>query len=100
MKNFKNILDIERKYDQIVNTARKNYEKELSELKSNLRLKEEAAMEDYKKELDKEFKKKGLSFKEKGSKVFEEAQRKAEEIKEQANKGKAVSFIVEAVKNV
>lgn len=100
MSEFKEVLELEKKYEHKINSAKKKYEKRLDEFKQQLSIKEEAMKDDLKKELDRDFKKDVLEVKKQGRKLLDTTEKDCENIINRANKKKVVNMIVEEIKNV
>lgn len=100
MGNFKQVLEIEKKYDHIISSARQKHEKRLEKLHEELRLKEEAYKNDCKKELDREYKKELKNFKLKGEDLVKKAEDESDFIEKNSNVSGAVKMLVEEFKNV
>ena len=101
MSTFKEILDVEKKYSRNVDKAQKEHDKKLAKFKEDLLLKEEAIKQDYKKQLDEEFKKEVKDAKRVASENIEKAQTQAKHMETKAQIEKASQLIVDGVlKNV
>lgn len=100
MSNFKKVLEVEKKYEHSINTARKKSEKNLQKFTEELKIKEEAIKQDYKKELEHDFNKQVSNFKARGEQLYSDAKEEAQRIEKNSNSAGARKILMEAVKNV
>lgn len=98
--NFKEVLEIERKFDHIIQTAQKNSQKKLDQFKEELKLKDEAIKLDFKKELESDYKKRIKNLKKSGIDELEKSQKNAKNILENSKIEEGVIFMMEKIKNV
>lgn len=100
MSNFKKVLDIEKKYDQIISTSKKSLEKEREKFYDNLKLKEEAIKSDFKGELERDYKKSIKDYTRQGEDILNKAKQESEQIFKYANIDDAIKLLEGEIKNV
>ncbi|MCA9459029.1 MAG: hypothetical protein KC589_05750 [Nanoarchaeota archaeon] len=100
MSNFKRVLEVEKKYDSLVNKAKNNFENELENYKLELLKREEEFKKEFKKELDERFRLEIEETKVAGNRIVEDALLDAENLEKTANVEKASNYLFEEIKNV
>lgn len=100
MSHFKKILEIEKKYEHIVNTAQKHCENEFEKFRDEINMKEEASKLDYINELKRDFDRKIKSVQNQGNEMLKKSKDEAKYIYENANTKVAKKFLMEELKNV
>ena len=98
MSKFKQVIEVEKKYESTINSAQKRSEKQLAKLKEELIQKEEELKLDLKKQLDLELKEKLEQVKKSGEEQVEKAKQDANAIEARANIDDAKKYLVEEFK--
>jgi len=99
MSVFKEVLEVERKYNHTISNANKKAQGRLNKLNEELRLKDGAYKSDYQLTLNEELKKKVKSLTQEGEKLLDNSKVKANLILENSNIDEAVKVLVEEFKN-
>lgn len=100
MTNFKRVLEVEKKYDSLVNKAKNNFEKELENYKLELLRREFELKEEFKKELDERFKSEIEETRIAANRIIEDAILDAKNLEKSASVEKASDYLFDEVKNV
>lgn len=100
MVNFKKVLEVEKKYEHIISSAKQGYEKKIAEVEEEMRIKEEAYISDYIYELDRDFNREIKIQKNLGDEMIKKAEAEKELMINTASKDDAIEFLVEEFKNV
>lgn len=100
MSNFKKVLEVEKKYEQVISKAQKTIEKDRENFYENLKLKEEAIKSDFKAELERDYKRSIEDYKKQGEDILAKAKQEALHISKYANVEDAIIFLEEEMKNV
>lgn len=95
METYKQVLDIEKKYDHKISTAKKQLEKDFEKFSENLKDEEAAIKNDYRKELEQKIRKERKSLIEKGEEMIEKARNEAEALRKRSNKDEVTKKMME-----
>ncbi len=100
MSKFKRVLEIEKKYDHIVKTAKRKSGDELESFVDELKLKEDVIKQDFKRELERDFKRELDSIKNQGEDELKRAKEQADFIYKNANREEVVDFLMKEVEKI
>ena len=100
MSNFKTILKIEKKYEKIINDANKKVDLNMEKFLDELKLKDSAYRQDYKKELERDHKRSLNQIENKCKKNLDAVKEEAINIKKNAKKKQTIDFLMGEIKNV
>ena len=100
MSNFKKVLEIEKKYNHIINLAKNNSEKKIVSFENELNLREEVIKNDFKSELEREFNHQVSLFEAQGESQMRDAKDEVELIFKTVDVDGAADLLLEEIKNV
>jgi replication initiation and membrane attachment protein DnaB len=99
MSEFKQVLEIEKKFQKTISNATSKSEKKIAKATSDLKLKEEAMKKDLTTELNSDLEKLKIDLNKQGEMQIELSKQTAEKITKLANVDGAVKHLVEEFKN-
>ena len=99
MSEFKQVLEIEKKFKKTISNATSKSEKQINKANEDLNLKNDAMKKDLTNELSEELKKLKSDLNKQGELQVELSRQKAEKIIQTANVDSAVKHLVEGFKN-
>lgn len=100
MSNFKQILEVEKKYNHLINNSTRKINLKKEKFLSDLKLKEEVIKEDYKKELFLDLQREIKSLEKEKLRLLQEADGQVAKIKSNADVSRVINFLMEEIKNV